>query len=254
MELCIAQRNVDLNMSLQAILIRIGIDQEYGSWNAPCNPETGDFVYVPIPQDRPNIHGMENFYKNSITSALNNFSVRNNHEIFLPKHLENKRMHLDPDFNYLSYGDTADRGRRLMSFKENDIVVFYSSLRSIHGDAELVYALVGLLAINSIEHVKDVRPENFYSNAHTRNKINVESDIIIRGKPGISGRFSKYIPIGEFRKNSYRVKKDLLDQWGNIGVKDGWIQRSANPPLFLAPEQFIKWLEKKSPILIASNN
>ncbi len=40
-------------MSLKAILIRVGVDQTYGRWNAPCNPDTNDFVYVPIPQIDP---------------------------------------------------------------------------------------------------------------------------------------------------------------------------------------------------------
>jgi hypothetical protein len=34
---------------MKAILVRIGIDQAYGAWNAPVHPVTGQFVYVPIP-------------------------------------------------------------------------------------------------------------------------------------------------------------------------------------------------------------
>ena len=37
-------------MSMKAILIRIGIDHEYGSWNAPVDSVSGRFVYVPIPE------------------------------------------------------------------------------------------------------------------------------------------------------------------------------------------------------------
>ncbi len=251
---CNAQKRANSEMSFQAILMRIGVDQTFGQWNAPCNPETLDFVYVPIPQDRPNIQGMEKFYKNHITPALHDFSIRNDQNILLPSHLQDRRMHLDPDFDYLSYGDAVNRGRRLLSFKEDDIVVFYASLRSIHGESELIYALVGLLVVQSIEQVKDILPDNFDSNAHTRNIQNSDSDIVVRGKPSISGRFTKYIPIGEFRHRSYRVKKDLLDTWGNLSVKDGWIQRSVNPPLFLAPEKFMRWLENESPSLKASNN
>jgi hypothetical protein len=35
---------------MRATLVRIGIDQAYGAWNAPMDPETNDFVYVPIPE------------------------------------------------------------------------------------------------------------------------------------------------------------------------------------------------------------
>ena len=108
--------------------------------------------------------------------------------------------------------------------------------------------------VDSIERVKDVLPEYYDSNAHTRNIENVDTDIIVRGKSNISGRFRKRIPIGEFRNKSYRVKTDILNEWGDIGVKDGWIQRSVNPPLFLEPERFMKWLANKTPELMTSNN
>ena len=34
---------------MRGLLIRVGIDQAYGGWNAPIDPMTGEFVYVPIP-------------------------------------------------------------------------------------------------------------------------------------------------------------------------------------------------------------
>jgi hypothetical protein len=35
---------------VRAMLVRIGIDQAYGDWNAPVDPESNEFVYVPIPE------------------------------------------------------------------------------------------------------------------------------------------------------------------------------------------------------------
>jgi hypothetical protein len=35
--------------SKNALLVRIGIDQTYGCWNAPVDAD-GQFVYVPIPE------------------------------------------------------------------------------------------------------------------------------------------------------------------------------------------------------------
>ncbi len=34
---------------MKALLVRIGVDQKYGCWNAPVDAE-GRFVYVPIPE------------------------------------------------------------------------------------------------------------------------------------------------------------------------------------------------------------
>ena len=35
--------------NMNALLVRIGVDQAYGDWNAPVDAE-GRFVYVPIPE------------------------------------------------------------------------------------------------------------------------------------------------------------------------------------------------------------
>lgn len=117
---------------------------------------------------------------------------------------------------------------------------------------------MGLLAINNIERVGDVISISFDENAHTR-YLNINNeDIVVRGKANVSGRFTKCIPMGEFRNNSYRVKRTLLDEWGGLSVNDGWIQRSANPPVFIDPDKFLCWLDAQMQIsgikLIASNN
>lgn len=163
-------------------------------------------------------------------------------------------MHLDPDYDFLSYGDTAVRGAKLLRFVENDIVIFYSSLRSIYGGDRLIYALTGMLIIDSVRRVEDVHEDEYDHNAHTRLLNRNVTDIVIKGKRGLSGRFKKYIDIGEFRNGSYRVRKDLLEEWGDLSVKDGWIQRSANPPTFRNPKKFLHWLEKQNPEIVESNN
>lgn len=68
-----------------------------------------------------------------------------------------------------------------------------------------------------------------------------------------SGRFRRAIPIGEYRNGAYRVSNKILDAWGNIGVKDGFIQRSVCPPWFTKPEQFLKWLDFQQVELINNN-
>jgi hypothetical protein len=77
---------------------------------------------------------------------------------------------------------------------------------------------------------------------------------VVRAKPGVSGRFERCIPIGEWRNKSYRVRQDVLDAWGGLSVKDGFIQRSAVPPTFSQPEKFLKWLGKQGVRLVARNN
>lgn len=238
----------------RAILIRVAVDQAYGHWNSPCNPETGDFVYVPIPQNKPNTEGMAREYVPIVGPALEAFSGRNNAAIGLPSQLLDQRMHLDPDFDFLTYGDTADRGRRLLDFLENDWVVFYAGMRPVQGGYGLVYGLIGLLVVDTVRQVATIPALEYDRNAHTRLLHKTDSDVIVTGKPGMSGRFARYIDIGEFRNRSYRVRKPLLDAWGGLSVNDGWIQRSANPPLFLDPDRFSRWLQEQKPELLAANN
>ncbi|MCY4047555.1 MAG: hypothetical protein OXF42_05550 [Candidatus Dadabacteria bacterium] len=241
---------------MRAILIRVAIDQtaDSGNWNAPCNPQTGDFVYVPIKQTKTaNLPGMEKRYADLIVPVLDGFSKRNNCDIFLPECLTDQRMHLDPDFENLTYGDTARRGKNLLTFREDDLVVFFASLRPVTKN-ELVYALIGLLTVEDISPVKDISASKRDENAHTRNSPSEPTDIVVRGKKGKSGRFARYIRIGEYREGAYRVTKPLLEQWGGLSVKNGYLQRSATPPLFLNAERFYNWLQNENPRLLHSNN
>ena len=77
--------------------------------------------------------------------------------------------------------------------------------------------------------------------------------LVVFANPSLSGRFSTAIPLGEFRNGAYRVKKEILDLWGDIDVNDGFIQRSVCPPWFKKPEQFLKWFESQQVSLIKSN-
>lgn len=238
----------------RAILVRVAVDQTYGRWNGPCDPTTGDFVYVPIPQEKPNAVGMARTYRPSIDSALSEFSKRCGVRVGLPPHLHDQRMHLDPDFDFLTYGDTANRGRKLSEFERDDWVVFYAGLRSLRDEKPLVYALIGMLVVDRIERVGDISRERFDHNAHTRLRERTETDVVVTGQRGSSGRFVRYLDIGELRDGSYRVRRDLLEAWGDLSVRDGWIQRSVNPPTFREPARFARWLETQEPRIVASNH
>ncbi len=37
---------------MRAYVVRVGIDQTFGGWDSPVDPETNEFVYVPIPESR----------------------------------------------------------------------------------------------------------------------------------------------------------------------------------------------------------
>jgi len=162
---------------------------------------------------------------------------------------------LDPDFDFCTYGDqSTGRGLRVCELKEDDFIGFFASFRPITKcKHNLIYALFGIMIVDRVLRVADVPDKLLPSNAHSRVKNAKKDHLIIYGKPNRSGRFSRAIPIGENRNGSYRVTNDLLDAWGNIGVKDGFIQRSVNPPWFTKPERFLGWLETQDVVLINHN-
>ncbi|MGH8674911.1 MAG: hypothetical protein ACREVG_11440, partial [Burkholderiales bacterium] len=79
-------------------------------------------------------------------------------------------------------------------------------------------------------------------------------DLIVRGRSGLSGRLERCLPIGEYRDRAYRVRRDLLDEWGGLSVRDGYLQRSARLPRFLDAPRFLRWMERQQPALIQANN
>lgn len=239
----------------KGLLMRVGIDQTYGKYNSPINPNTNDYMYLPIPQGSDDFKsGMRTSY-DDLLPYFESWCQRNATAIDFPQNLAQISCHLDPDFDFSTYGDQATgRGLRIGELKEGDFLAFFASFKPITKcDHKLIYALYGIMVVDKVLRVADVPDTELHKNAHTRvNNINNDHWVVF-ANPSLSGRFSNAIPIGEFRDGSYRVKKEILDGWGDIGVKDGFIQRSVCPPWFNKPDQFLKWLEMKQVKLINSN-
>ncbi|HUV65658.1 MAG TPA: hypothetical protein VMW24_17310 [Sedimentisphaerales bacterium] len=244
---------------MKAILVRVGVDQAYGHWNAPAEPNYGRFLYVPIPESRSQHSECKSSYKQLLPS-LEQFAEEYYLDLFsdlgFPKGIKNRATHLDPDFENLTYGDDGDkRGSQIRSMSRGDLVVFYAGLRPLcSAQSQLVYALIGLFKIDEIVMAKDVPREEWDENAHTRRDPCDSSDIVVRALPGHSGRLARCLAIGEFRDRAYRVRHEILDAWGGLSVKDGFIQRSARPPFFLNPDKFYGWFQRQNVPLIQENN
>jgi hypothetical protein len=244
---------------MKAILVRIAIDHEYGGWNSPVDPISKRFVYVPIPEKQEPLKNLVRPY-DEIVPALASFSkaadLANNLATALPANLLGRPMHLDPDFQHLTYGDNgANRGAKLKHYGLGDLLVFYAGLRPVRGSPKpLMYALVGLLVVEEVTEAIRVPKERWHENAHTRKQKVGEPDIIVRGKKSVSGRCERAIPIGEWRDRAYRVTNEVLANWGGLDVKDGHIQRSVSPPSFLNPQRFYDWFLSQGVRLLERNN
>lgn len=247
---------------MKAILVRVGADQgkDGGRFNGPVDSRTDEFVYVPIPEPLRFKPSLATRY-NSLGKHLTRFGWK------LPPHLAQSKMHLDPDFKHLTYGDRGGAGKRGAQIMENltsgDLIVFYAALRDIHGEPRLVYALIGLYVIESIDLATSVERSSWHKNAHTRRVLAAEAnDVIVQAKPKYSGRLDRCIQIGSYRKPkghpqkrpSYRVEPKVLKEWGGTSIEDGFLQRSARLPKFKDPERFYEWFLGKKRQLLARNN
>jgi hypothetical protein len=210
---------------------------------------TGEFAYVAIPETARVHAGLEKPYQ-ALAPTLTKFGVT------LPRHLAFQHMHLDPDFVHLTYGDQGERAKQLQAnLRPGDLILFYAGLADIGVSSRLVYALIGLLVVENFVVSAEVPPNERDINAHTRRVLKPNApDLIVRGRPTVSGRLNYCLPIGEYRDRAYRVRRDLLEAWGGISVKDGYLQRSARLPRLLDPPRFLHWLKMQTPVFIAENN
>jgi hypothetical protein len=244
---------------MRATLVRVGIDQAYGGWNAPVDPATGEFVYVPIPevsrQQRP---ALATTYA-SVEPALAAFAAAHPgvppRLVSLPAALAGLATHLDPDFDRLTYGDDGERrGRTIATFEAGDLIAFYAGLRPVTPcPHRLVYALVGVYRVASVARAAEFPRSRWHENAHLRRVAPRPTDVIVHADPRRSGRLRRCIPVGELRAGAYRVRRELLEAWGGLSCRDGYLQRSAVPPRLVDPDRFLAWLEAREPELVAAN-
>jgi hypothetical protein len=236
---------------MRALLVRVGADQTEsgGWWNAPFNSITREFAYVPIPETKELRPDFQKPFT-LLEGALRSFDK------CLPSGLQKMNMHLDPDFDHLTYGDQGERAKQIRSkLGNNDLLVFYAALADINPVRWLTYAVIGLFVIDTIVDATAVPRPQWDDNAHTRRvQEDGATDIVVRAKPGKSGRLRKCIPIGEFRERAYRVTQPLLQCWGGISAKNGFLQRSARLPEILNAAAFYNWFNAQGVRLVCRNN
>ena len=165
-------------------------------------------------------------------------------------------MHLDPDFDHLTYGDGGERAKQIRTkVGRGDLLVFYAGMRDVQPPAGLVYALIGLYVVEDIVSALTVPVPRRHENAHTRRILAAGAgDIVVRARRKVSGRLERCIPIGSYRARAYRVWPKLLAAWGGLSVKNGYLQRSARLPEFTNARRFYDWFLAQGVALLPHNN
>ncbi len=235
---------------MKGLLVRVAADQSEGGghWNGPADSGTGQFVYVAIPESSPRHPSLNKPYS-ALGLPLASFGVT------LPPHLSAQDMHLDPDFDHLTYGDQGERAKQIRTkVGPGDLLVFYAGMRDLQPRPGLVYALIGLYVVEDIIPALTVPVARRHENAHTRRVFAGASDIVVRARREVSGRLERCIPIGDYRERAYRVWPKLLSAWGGLSVNNGYLQRSARLPEFLQADRFYDWFKAQKVALVPRNN
>ena len=151
---------------MKGLLVRVAADQSEigGQYNSPMDSETKEFAYVAIPETQ-SVRSQYAKPYSLVEDAVKTFGRS------IPNRLidQYKSMHLDPDFEHLTYGDEKQRGKQITDYlKEDDLIVFYAGLQDIHNHRPLVYAIIGLYVIKEIVNAIDIPEPRWHENAHTR--------------------------------------------------------------------------------------
>jgi hypothetical protein len=105
---------------MKAMLLRVAIDKGTDRTLGPIF-EDGSFEFIPISEG--DVKSKEDrTYKNTLGRTGKPLAT------YLPKRIENRAMHYDPEFESFTYGDPTGKRKYLIKLKENDLLVFYAGL------------------------------------------------------------------------------------------------------------------------------
>ena len=108
---------------MKTVLIRVGIDSQYGGNVGPIFND-GSFEYVPIPESDKSTE--ERTYSN--TKGRSGELLSN----FVGKIFKNMKIHFDPEFETFTYGDHLKKSKIFERMDKEDYLIFYSGLKPYH--------------------------------------------------------------------------------------------------------------------------
>ncbi len=150
--------------------------------------------------------------------------------------------------------------------RAGSFIVFWAGMRSTDTQKRMC-SIIGFFWVAYVVNGSEVGPLDAHRNAHSRYVLSDTSeDVIVFASPDGSGRLRKHIPIGEailapgWTRAQQCIFPDTLEPWGQIRnedgsyIKNGYIQRSMNPPFFADGGRFLDWLSRKKPKFVNANN
>ena len=233
---------------MKAMLLRVGIDKSSDGVLAPIFQD-GSFEYIPLSEKDETSTEKRTFA--DLTGEKGKFLSD-----YLPPHVANRKVHLDPEFNTFTYGDVGRKAGYLLKLNKGDILVFYAGLtpyiKSEYPEALYIigYFTVGEIidfhkitgsyrTINShkssISEIMKIH-QQYPNNSHPKRGSEIHEMVMVVGDPERSKKLEKAILISQKKLNKigrhYHAVSPQMEEL--LGIK-GSIQRSI-PPRFIDEE------------------
>jgi hypothetical protein len=228
---------------MKAMLLRVGIDKGTDGALAPIF-EDGSFEFIPISEG--DCRSKEDrTYKNTVGRSGKPLSA------YLPKEIENRKMHFDPEFETFTYGDPTSKRRYLLKLEKGDLLVFYAGLTPFKNrrHREGLY-IIGYFTVKNVIDFNQLTKEEsekyrqlYPNNAHMKRTCSTKDLVIIIGDESRSKLLEKAILISETKYNKSLVPYQAVSKEMEtlLGIH-GSIQRSI-PPRFIRNENNLKNLK-----------
>jgi len=221
---------------MKAMLLRVGIDKGTDGALGPIF-EDGTFEYIPMSEKA----------KSTETKAFGNTIGRSGQPFstYLPKEIEHRIMHHDPEFETFTYGDPTSKREYLLKLEKEDLLVFYAGLTPFKNSKckEALY-IIGYFAINDIidfNQLSETEMREYYrlypNNAHLKRVDYPEDLVIVVGQENRSKLLDKAILISQTNhdKNGKPYHAVSNEMQISLGIS-GSIQRSIPPRLIRQKE------------------
>jgi hypothetical protein len=229
---------------MKAILLRIGIDKGTDGTLAPIF-QNGSFEYIPI-SEGDSQSKEDRTYKNTIGRTGKLLST------YLPKGIENRTMHFDPEFETFTYGDPTSKRNYLLKLRKEDMLVFYAGLSPFQNNKhKTALYIIGYFAVKEVldfNQLSQKEIEGYYqlypNNAHLKRSYDTEDLVIVIGDKIRSKLLDKAVLISQpkydKRGRTYQAVSSMMEEL--LGIS-GSIQRSI-PPRVITKEHNFKNLQQ----------
>lgn len=225
------------------MLLRVGIDKGTDGTLAPIFQD-GSFEYIPI-SEGDSQSKEDRTYKNTIGRTGKRLST------YLPKGIENRTMHFDPEFETFTYGDPTSKRNYLLKLREDDMLVFYVGLSPFQNDNHKIgLYIIGYFTIKKVLDFNQLEPKEieecyqlYPNNAHLKRSYDTEDLVMVVGDKIRSRLLDKAILISQpkydKRGATYQAVSSTMEEL--LGIS-GSIQRSI-PPRVITNENKLENLQ-----------